>query len=447
MKIRKRMALSLALTLAAGLFAGCAGSTENTGNTGNAGTEPGAGEKQAAEGKVVKLKMWGGVPAEAGPQAVVDAWNAEHPDIQVEYERFVNDDAGNMKLDTALTTGQGADLYVNYTLPRLKKRIDGGLALDLSQFSDYNIDERMGPDAKLWQVDGKYYGMPTKKNMTFVWLNKNALDEAGLPIPPLDWTWSDLREYAKKLNKDKMWGLVRHDAVFMSQFDSALASVGVTKADGTSNLDHPLMKEGFQIWHDMMFVDKTTPQFGEQITSKMPVDTMFLKGEAAMLNAGEFIFRNANNLTDYPRDFKIAFAAAPRISASQTDAKYPGGLGDVISINPKSPNTEAAWEFLKWYADGGMLPLASGGRIPSSNAVNSDDAINLLLKGVEDLYDIDSLKNVVFGEFPTFVDSLPQQVVDFRKEQYEKYFLQQTDVDSALADMVKKHNEFMKQNK
>lgn len=441
MKLKKWSTIGVSLVLVASLAAGCGKADSGT------GTGAVTSDNKTKEAKTVKLKFWGGVPAEAGPQSVIDAWNAQNKDIQVEYERFVNDDSGNLKLDTALITGQDSDLYVNYTLPRLKKRIDSGLALNLSDLKDYNIDDKMGVDAKLWQVNDKYYGLPTKKNMAFIWLNKDALDEAGLPIPPLDWTWEDLQNYAAKLKKDKRWGLLQHEAVFTSQFDSVLETTGKTKPDGTSNLDNPLTKTGFEILYNMMFKDKSTPLYGEQITAKMPVDTMFLKGESAMLNAGEFIFRNSNNLKDYPRTFKIAFATIPRIIKDQKDFKYPGGLGDVISINPNSPNKEAAWKFLKWYADGGMMPMAGGGRIPSSKAVNTDDAIKLLLTGVENTYDKDSLKKVVFGNFPTYVESLEQQVKDIRKEEYEKYFLNKSDINATLSNMVKRHNDFIKQNK
>ena len=119
--------------------------------------------KAPSSGEPVKLTMWGGVPPEAGPQEVIDAWNAEHPDIQVEYVRYVNDDDGNLKLDTAMITGQDVDLYVNYTLSQTSKRVESNLALDLSQFDDYNIDEKMGPNAEGWKINGKYYGMPTTK--------------------------------------------------------------------------------------------------------------------------------------------------------------------------------------------------------------------------------------------------------------------------------------------
>ncbi|RED63185.1 ABC transporter substrate-binding protein [Cohnella lupini] len=432
MNKKKWFTTALSFVIATVLLAGCGDNKDAQGN-----------DPQASAGKAVKLKLWGAVPVEAGPQAVVDAWNEANPDIEVEYIRYVNDDAGNLKLDTALMTGQDADLYINYTLTRLQKRVDAGVALDLAS-TGYDIDAQMGPDAAQWKINDKYYGLPTKKNMAFIWLNKKMLDEAGLPVPALDWTWSDLKEYAAKLKKDNVYGLLQHEASFTATIDGTIAGLGVTKADGTSNFDNDLWKQQFTMLHDMMFVDKSTPEYGEQLTSKMPVDTMFLKGEAAMLSAGEFIFRNANNLTEFPHDFQIAFATIPQVTADQKDYKYSGGLGDVLSVNAKSKNQEAAWKFAQWYADGGMLPMASGGRIPSSKSVDNKQAMDLLLKGVEDKYDVDSMNKVVFGQFESFQLSVPQQVLDARKEEYEKYFLNKQDIDATLASMAKRHNDLIK---
>jgi multiple sugar transport system substrate-binding protein len=449
MKKAKWLAGGLSLVVALGVTAGCGG-TEVSKDNGTPGASATAGTGGAATppatGKTVKLKMWGGVPPESGPQAVVEAWNKQNPDIQVTYERFVNDDAGNLKLDTALMTGQDADLYVNYTYSKLQKRKESGLALDLSTFTDYNVDEKMGTDAKLWQIDSKYYGIPTKKNMSFVWLNKDALDEAGLPVPALDWTWDDMKTYAAKLKKDKRWGLLQHEANYMEQVDAGTAAIGFVKPDGTSNLNNPLASKGYEVAYEMQ-KEKSMPAYGEQMTSKMPTDTMFLKGESAMLYAGEYIFRSANNLKDNPRTFKIAFATVPKLTKNENEFKYPAGLGDVVSINAKSPNKEAAWKFLKWYADGGMMPMAAGGRIPSSKAVNADEAIKLLLNGVDSTYDQDSLKKVVFGTFPTYVSNLEQQVIDLRKEEYEKYLLGKQELKTTLENMAKKHNDFLKQSK
>ena len=159
-----------------------------------------------------------------------------------------------MKLDTALLTGQDADLYMNYTLNRLQKRVDAGTAVDLSG-SGYDIDGQMGPDAAQWKINDNYYGIPTKKNMGFIWLNKKMLDEAGLPVPPmrLDLVRSaGIREEADEGRRLRPAAARRE---FTATIDGTVAGLGVTKPDGTSNFDNDLWKQQFQILHDMMFVE------------------------------------------------------------------------------------------------------------------------------------------------------------------------------------------------
>lgn len=447
-KKRTGLAPILSLLLIIALVAvGCSsGNTDN--NAGSASNNKAtSGNSSSNSGgtasKPVKLTMWGGVPPESGPQAVVDVWNAENPNVQVEYVRFVNDDDGNLKLDTALMTGQNVDMYVGYDVTRLKKRVESNLAVNLGTYNDYDIDAKIGSDAQLWKIDDKYYGIPTKKSVTFVALNKDLLDAAGLEVPT-EWTWDDLQAYSKALTKDGVYGFVQHTETFNNSIDAVQTKFGYTKADGTSNLDHPDAQKWMITLNDMMHVDKSTPDYGEQITSKLPVENMFLNGEAAMLNIGEWLIRSSNNLTDFPRDFTIAFAPVPRLTAQASDHLTNGGLGDIVSINPKSDNVDAAWEFLKWYTDGGMMPMAAGGRLPASSEVDSAAAMESLLGEVGDTYDVDSLQFVLFGDpTPTYVRSLEQEVIDARKSEYEKYFLGDQTLEQTIANMLQRHNQFM----
>lgn len=446
MNNRRWLSIALACVMSIGLLSGCSGNGGSSGSGGATNT-PSAGGASTEAPKTadpIKLTMWGGVPPESGPQAVVDAWNAEHPDVQVEYVRFVNDDDGNLKLDTAMLTNQGVDIYVNYTLSQTEKRVEAGVALDLSEFSDYDIDEKMGPDAALWKINDKYYGVPTKKNAFFVALNKDLLDAAGLAVPK-SWTWDEAREYAKQLTADGRYGFIQHLEPFYDPMDSVLVKDGYTKADGGSNLDHPLVRKWLETLNGMMTEDKSTPPLGEQLSTQLPVDTSFLGGQAAMLNIGEWLIRSSNNLTDFPRDFKIAFAPVPRLADNEADFITRGGLGDFVSINAKSKHKEAAWEFVKWYADGGMAPMAAGGRLPASKDVDKQVAMDSLLGDKADTYDLESLEYVLYGDTtPTFVRSVPQQVIDLRTQEYEKYFLGSQNIDKTIENMVSRHNEVLK---
>ena len=171
--------------------------------------------------EVITLQFWGGVPAEAGPQEVVDNWNETHPNIQVEYQRFVNDDAGNRKLNTALQTGQNVDLFMHYAVNTLQERVNSNLVLDLSQFDDYDIESKMGEIAEEWKLDGKYYAVPTKNSASIILLNQDALEQEGLPIPE-EWTWNEFREYAKKLTNEDRLGFIDFDPSSTINVTSAL---------------------------------------------------------------------------------------------------------------------------------------------------------------------------------------------------------------------------------
>src|SRR5690606_36430638 len=96
---------------------------------------------------------------------------------------------------------------------------------------------------------------------------------------PKEWTWDEYKEYAKILNQDFDYGLVQSTVSFMDPLDSVLENIGYTKADGSSNMDNEYTVKWLEISNEMMTVDKSTPTLGEQLTSKMPVENMFLGGE------------------------------------------------------------------------------------------------------------------------------------------------------------------------
>ena len=436
----------LSMVLLFAVLLGC--SSASSGGAGGAAGSGGSGQSGSGGSaqEVIQLRFWGGVPAEAGPQQVVDEWNRTHPNIQVEYVRYVNDDSGNLKLDTALISGQNVDLFASYTKPYLEKRIAAGAALDLSRFNDYDIDDKMGPAAQEWKVDGKYYAMPTKRNMHFVWLNLDALEEAGLPVPT-DWTVEDVEEYAKKLQTDTRWGY----AIFplwrdVVPLDGSMAMKGYVKEDGTSNFDEPIFRAALEAHYNMMNVSKVSPPLSLVETTKMDFTAMFLKGELAIYNAGEWVFRDSNNLTNFPRDFKIAFAPLPRITKDQDDFRYLGGLGDAISINAKSKYINEALEFLKWYADGGMMPQAAGGRIPASKDADTAQAMELLLGAARDTYDVPSLERILNSTLPTFQFSLPQEVHDKRRSEIDKYYIGEQSLDDTIANIMAVHNDYLARN-
>lgn len=416
---------------------GCSSESSTTENSASGSDS----EETENEEESITLQFWGGVPADAGPQAVVDDWNENNPNVQVEYNRYVNDDDGNLKLNTALQTGEGVDIFISYAPNILEDRVNSNFVVDLSQFDDYDIDEKMGEKAAKWLVNDKYYAVPTKGDANIVFINQTALEEAGLSVPT-EWTWEDLREYAKAMTTENRLGFINFEADYHTNIGNALIDVGWVDENGESNFDHPNVAKGMDIMYEMMHTDNSMMPLGERVSSGVAADHMFLNGEVAMLTAmgGTWLLRNTNNLEEFPRDFDIAFAPLPHFEGS---SKSGSSLGDAISISANSPYSEEAWEFIKWYADEGMLHQASGGRIPSSKDADIDEAMSLMVEGVEDTYDIESLERVM-SQDGVLLDSPPFEVEDAYKKELERFYIGDgQSLEETVNNMVERHNQFL----
>ena len=120
---------------------------------------------------------------------------------------------------------------------------------------------------------------------------------------------------------------------------------------------------------------------------------MFLNERCAM-TIGPWMVRSIKDTESYPHDFVTAFAPYPVAEEGQRNYTQ-GGYGDILCINPKSENIEAAWEFAKWYATEGMLPVVEGGRVPAFNTYDTSEVTEAFLKGGEELLDAATTESVL----------------------------------------------------
>ena len=400
--------------------------------------------------ETVTLRVWGGVPEEAGPQASVDLFNEQFKDkgIQAEYIRFVNDDTGNLKLETTLLGGEGIDIYISYGKSQLAKRMEGNMALDLTPYMErdgFDVTGIFGDIVESYTLEDKYYGIPTKLDQYGILINKDMFDAAGIAVPT-QWTYSEFRDIAKQLTSgeglDKTYGMflnTQQDILgpftyFMTQ---STGGDWMYTADGSaSNFEDPLIKETLQLVYDMMNVDQSVPSHVDSVTQKLTQESLFLSGKAAM-SIGPWIIRNIKDTTNYPHDFVTALAPYP-LADSGEQVYNQGGVGDIISINPKSANIEAAWEYVKWYATEGMLPVSAGGRIPLANTYVSEDVTAAILTNAEHLFDEQSLTDVMVtpkGNYALqMITDRVNEITQVFKEEVEAVLSDRKTVDAATAD-------------
>ncbi|WP_240840889.1 ABC transporter substrate-binding protein [Acidaminobacter sp. JC074] len=440
---KKLLALLLCLTMGLSLMA-CSGTNEQA-------TEGSGSEEQA----VTKLVVWGGVPGESGPQDLVDAFNASHTDIQVEYNRFVNDDTGNTKLDTAIMSGEQIDVFFTYSTDLLKKRVNGGMVEPLESYGvvDFIKENITTNTDHVSMIDDKYYALPTVKEFFGFMINEDMLLEKGVEISD-DWTVDEFVEVAKALTDttgdQTIYGVHPYSGGLPLNFAlTVLGGDSYYKNDGNeSNFDskefaanariQELMAEGYAMPFEEVFAQKL----------EMYAHPAFLNEEVAIMPFSTWMLRYVKDLENFPHDFKVTFAAFPTTEAG-VDNNFRAYLNNNICMNSKSENKEAAWEFMQYWITEGSEYMLKAGKIPAwSKADTALVSEKILGDNADTLFNAESYARVVMNPDNAYiVDTITTaypQIVEIYKEESELFFLGETTKDDYLKNLKSRADDAIK---
>lgn len=449
-KISRRNFLKYTSTIAAAAaLAACAPTAPAT-QAPAAGTQPAAATQPPAAKAPVKLRWWGGVPEASGPALTVAAWNKINPDIQVEYVQYPNNTEGNVKLDTALQADGEVDVVVSYGLAPMKQRADAGAIEPLDAYlKGFDPEKEYGKLDNFW--DGKYWSLILNSQPRFVYLNKNALDEAGLKVPT-DWTWEEYMDYAKKLSKGS--GPTKRYGAFYQMpgsFEPVTANKGgdfVYKDDCTSNYDDPMFLKAVKDRLTMQDVDKSIAPLGDVTAAKAQPYSEFLTGKTAMLIEGSWILRYIKAVKDNPRDFVVAFAPMPHPKEGPNPFR-PGTADDRVSIAKRSKNKEAAWTFIKWWSTEGYINMTPFGRVTLWKGRKAEETIQSFLGDFADYQkymDVEGYKTVMFGNsdknYPIqFKANAAAEINQVIIEELTKTYLGEQKPEDAMKNVKKRADE------
>jgi ABC-type glycerol-3-phosphate transport system substrate-binding protein len=141
------------------------------------------------------LEFWGQFPELLAPfQRVMADFNAMHPEITVEVVMSPNDQY-KPKLQTALNTGSGPDLYMVPALPELQSYVDAGNLLDVTDEVDMSPIVAVAQEAVT--VDDRVWGVPSGRYTVGIGYHRNLFEQAGVTGEPA--TWSELRAAMEQL--------------------------------------------------------------------------------------------------------------------------------------------------------------------------------------------------------------------------------------------------------
>lgn len=441
-KLLRLLTIITTVAMFTSLFAGC----------GKQSTEE-VSKDTAAKGPV-KLVVWGAVPAENGPQKLVDEWNKNHTDVQVEYVRYVNDDTGNTKLDTALLSGEQIDVYFTYQPFTLVKRVEGGMAEDLTSYGIDSFLKDNLPSEGILKYKGKSYSIPTCKEPVAVMLNKSALDAQKITIPD-KWTIDEYRQIAKQLTKTengkKTYGTYPIYQVFPIDVARMILGPNYWYKDGgkESNFNNEAFKMN-SLSYDLINTDKSAFPYEEILSRKLKdyPQNVFLDGEASMMVFSPWMLRYVNDTAKYPHDWITTFAPLP-IPEKGEQYYNIGALNNYIMMNSKSQHKKEAYEFMKYWTTDGSKFLIPAGKVPIWNKASKDEIISGMLgSNPEKRFDVDAFKKVFLdSDIKYTVDDITvasPEMTQIYKEETDKLYLKQENYDTFLKNIKSRSDDAIK---
>ena len=261
-------------------------------------------------------------------EKIATAFKATHPNVSVSVQ-LTPFDSYWTKLQAAATGGQAPDVFW-MNGPHFQLYASNGVLMP-----DLKIDSSAYPAAlvKLYQYNGKQFGVPKDFDTIGLWYNKKIFDAAGVKRPAPDWTWSDVQAAAKKLTNPAK-GVYGLGAVPSGQEDyyNTIYQAGgfVISPDGKrSGYDDPNTIKGLKFWTDLI-QQRISPTM-QAMTDTEPLK-MFESGRLAMFYGGSWeaveFAHNANTAKSVD---------VTELPAGQKKATVIHGIGNVVFAKTKHP--------------------------------------------------------------------------------------------------------------
>jgi multiple sugar transport system substrate-binding protein len=411
------------------------GATSPAGNAGAAAGSFPTPTVLKASGNVT-LEFWFGEPPETGPVDLANAFMQRYPNIKVNPTRYVNDDTGNTKLDTALQGGTPIDVYMSYGVPRTSKRIQAGAAEDLTPYISADPAVKAWVDATtgIFKYEGRYFSLPTVSAPNHVIANKKVLDAAGVTLPTA-WTMEEFRALARQLStgsgSKQVYGAYEPPPVATM----ILGANAWYKNNGTeSNFDHPAFRQGLEL-HRSMIEEKSAFPWTEVLAQNLRVyqQNVFLTDQVGLWVNTSFVLRYVGDLEKYPHDFVTTFAPLPKPTGVDQYFNSPGLVNDVL-LNPKTKNKDAAWAFLRFRLTDGAQYMLKSGKAPAFSGTDPDVIVDSILGPKKDqLYDVAAYKQATFDPninyYTDTITTASAQITQIVQQQSDRYLIGEITLD------------------
>lgn len=144
------------------------------------------------------------------------------------------------------------------------------------------------PDSltRIYEVDGRQYGIPIDYDTIGLWYNKDLFDKAGVAYPTRSWTWEDFTGAARKINAlgGGVHGFIAGNQDQLGYYNTVAACGGTIVQDDRFGFDDEKTQAGIQYWVDLTKVSPTL----EEIDASGGPHMLFMQGKAGMVFGGDW---------------------------------------------------------------------------------------------------------------------------------------------------------------
>jgi multiple sugar transport system substrate-binding protein len=158
-----------------------------------------AGSSENSE-VTLRFAWWGNEYLNAQTEKVIDAFEAEHPNIKIEAEP--GEWASYWDKLATTTAANDAPDVIQMDQKYIAEYGGRGALLDLSKQSGIDTSKLDQESLASGQYDDAQYGLSTGKNAYVIMANTKVFEAANVPVPDdTTWTWDDFVDTAAKLSE------------------------------------------------------------------------------------------------------------------------------------------------------------------------------------------------------------------------------------------------------
>jgi multiple sugar transport system substrate-binding protein len=301
---------------------------------------------------------------------LIDAYEASHPDVTIEYTDLGSADYQQMIMTQLTGGGDSIDIVSIKDVPNYAQLVGTGRLLNLADQGVVPSDaSKYGGLIEALTVDGGIYGLPMRTDFWIVYYNKDVFDAAGVDYPTNDMTWAEFDKTARVVTKgfgqDKVYGT--HFHVWRSTVELPAIQSG----------EHTLVAKDYSFlkpWYERALslqTDGIARTYASLKTSQTHYSGVWFTGKIAMLPMGSWFIGTqiAKEKTGESTVKNWGLVRYPHPEGVKSGAT--AGQVTSLGVNVNSKQADAAKEFISWVAGPeGAAIIAATGTIPALRDAN-----------------------------------------------------------------------------